>query len=157
MNCSCQLDLLAEGSVLEECGGGHDSEDCGADDPSGNVEIIGWLYQYYISERKNEVMDGFKKNHKAGANEIPAATQLFTPDWIVRYLVQNTVGAGFGCSPHPDSQLYKNWDYYIWPSENDAARDEDILKIHDPRRNLTVCDPACGSGHMLTPRVRPAV
>lgn len=81
-------------------------EDCGVDDPSGNVEIIGWLYQYYISERKNEVMDGFKKNHKAGANEIPAATQLFTPDWIVRYLVQNTVGRLWVRS-HPDSQLSK--------------------------------------------------
>lgn len=141
-------DLLAEGSVLRNAVEVMTPEDCGVDDPSGNVEIIGWLYQYYISERKNEVMDGFKKNHKAGANEIPAATQLFTPDWIVRYLVQNTVGR-LWMQSHPDSQLHKKWDYYIWPSENDAAGDEDILKIQTPE-DLTVCDPACGSGHMLT-------
>ena len=95
-------DLLAEGSVLRNAVEAMTPEDCGVDDPSGNVEIIGWLYQYYISERKNEVMDGFKKNHKAGAEEIPAATQLFTPDWIVRYLVQNTVGR-LWMQSHPDS------------------------------------------------------
>ena len=141
-------DLLAEGSVLRNAVEAMTPEDCGVDDPSGNVEIIGWLYQYYISERKNEVMDGFKKNHKAGANEIPAATQLFTPDWIVHYLVQNTVGR-LWMQSHPDSQLHKNWDYYIWPSENDSVENEDILAIRTPE-DLTVCDPACGSGHMLT-------
>lgn len=141
-------DLLAEGSVLRNAVEVMTPEDCGVDDPSGNVEIIGWLYQYYISERKNEVMDGFKKNHKAGANEIPAATQLFTPDWIVRYLVQNTVGR-LWMQSHPDSQLYKNWNYYIQPSEDDSAGNEDILNIQAPE-DLTVCDPACGSGHMLT-------
>lgn len=141
-------DLLAEGSVLRNAVEAMTPEDCGVDDPSGNVEIIGWLYQYYISERKNEVMDGFKKNHKAGANEIPAATQLFTPDWIVRYLVQNTVGR-LWMQSHPDSQLYKNWNYYIQPSEDDSAGNEDILNIQAPE-DLTVCDPACGSGHMLT-------
>lgn len=141
-------DLLAEGSVLRNAVEVMTPEDCGVDDPSGNVEIIGWLYQYYISERKNEVMDGFKKNHKAGAHEIPAATQLFTPDWIVRYLVQNTVGR-LWMQSHPDSQLYKNWDYYIQPSVDDSAVNEDILNIQAPE-DLTVCDPACGSGHMLT-------
>lgn len=141
-------DLLAEGSVLRNAVEVMTPEDCGVDDPSGNVEIIGWLYQYYISERKNEVMDGFKKNHKAGAEEIPAATQLFTPDWIVRYLVQNTVGR-LWMQSHPDSQLYKNWDYYIQPSEDDSTGNEDILNIQAPE-DLTVCDPACGSGHMLT-------
>ena len=141
-------DLLAEGSVLRNAVEVMTPEDCGVDDPSGNVEIIGWLYQYYISERKNEVMDGFKKNHKAGAEEIPAATQLFTPDWIVRYLVQNTVGR-LWMQSHPDSQLYKNWDYYIQPSEDGSTENEDILNIQTPEE-LTVCDPACGSGHMLT-------
>lgn len=141
-------DLLAEGSVLRNAVEVMTPEDCGVDDPSGNVEIIGWLYQYYISERKNEVMDGFKKNHKAGADEIPAATQLFTPDWIVRYLVQNTVGR-LWMQSHPDSQLYKNWDYYIQPSEDGSTENEDILNIQTPEE-LTVCDPACGSGHMLT-------
>lgn len=141
-------DLLAEGSVLRNAVEVMTPEDCGVDDPSGNVEIIGWLYQYYISERKNEVMDGFKRNRKAGAEEIPAATQLFTPDWIVRYLVQNTVGR-LWMQSHPDSQLYKNWNYYIQPSEDDSAGNEDILNIQAPE-DLTVCDPACGSGHMLT-------
>lgn len=141
-------DLLAEGSVLRNAVEAMTPEDCGVDDPSGNVEIIGWLYQYYISERKNEVMNGFKKNHKAGADEIPAATQLFTPDWIVRYLVQNTVGR-LWMQSHPDSQLYKNWDYYIQPSEDGSTENEDILNIQTPEE-LTVCDPACGSGHMLT-------
>ena len=141
-------DLLAEGSVLRNAVEAMTPEDCGVDDPSGNVEIIGWLYQYYISERKNEVMDGFKRNRKAGADEIPAATQLFTPDWIVRYLVQNTVGR-LWMQSHPDSQLYKNWDYYIHPSEDGSTENEDILNIQTPEE-LTVCDPACGSGHMLT-------
>ena len=141
-------DLLADGSVVRNAVEAMTPEDCGADDPSGNVEIIGWLYQYYISERKTEVMDGFKKNHKAGADEIPAATQLFTPDWIVRYLVQNTVGR-LWMQSHPDSQLYRNWEYYIQPSDEDSAGNEDILEIRTPE-DLTVCDPACGSGHMLT-------
>lgn len=140
-------DLLAEGSVLRNAVEAMTPEDCGVDDPSGNVEIIGWLYQYYISERKDEVMDGFKKHHKAGANEIPAATQLFTPDWIVRDLVQNTVGR-LWVQSHPDCQLSKNWEYYI-PSLDDSAGTEDILRIQTPE-DLTVCDPACGSGHMLT-------
>ena len=120
---------------------------------NGNVEIIGWLYQFYIAERKDEVMAGFKKNKKAGAAEIPAATQLFTPDWIVKYLVQNTVGRLWTQS-HPESQLHKTWEYYILPpsdeggvSEADGGRD--TLKISTPE-DLTVCDPACGSGHMLT-------
>lgn len=141
-------DLLAEDSVLRNAVEAMTPEDCGVDDPSGNVEIIGWLYQYYISERKNEVVDGFKKNHKAGASEIPAATQLFTPDWIVRYLVQNTVGR-LWMQSHPDSQLYKNWNYYIQPLGDDSAGNEDIFNIQAPE-DLTVCDPACGSGHMLT-------
>lgn len=93
-------------------------------------------------------MDGFKKNHKAGADEIPAATQLFTPDWIVRYLVQNTVGR-LWMQSHPDSQLYRGWEYYIQPSDEDSAGNEEILEIRTPE-DLTVCDPACGSGHMLT-------
>lgn len=141
-------DLLAEGSVLRNAVEAMTPQDCGIDDASGNVEIIGWLYQYYISERKNEVMDGFKKNRKAGADEIPAATQLFTPDWIVRYLVQNTVGR-LWMQSHPDCQLYRNWDYYIQPTAGDAPQQGNMLAVTSPEE-LTVCDPACGSGHMLT-------
>ncbi|KFJ01337.1 BREX-1 system adenine-specific DNA-methyltransferase PglX [Bifidobacterium stellenboschense] len=136
---------------------------------TGNVEIIGWLYQFYIADRKDEVMAGFKKSKKAGAAEIPAATQLFTPDWIVRYLVQNTVGRLWTQS-HPESQLWKSWAYYI-PAPAGEERDlpplagagtrsvtggghggpekGELLRIDTPE-DLTVCDPACGSGHMLT-------
>ena len=141
-------DLLAEGSVLRNAVEAMTPQDCGTDDASGNVEIIGWLYQYYISERKNEVMDGFKKNRKAGADEIPAATQLFTPDWIVRYLVQNTVGR-LWMQSHPDCQLYRNWDYYIQPAAGDAPQQGNMLAVTSPD-DLAVFEPACGSGHMLT-------
>lgn len=165
-------DLLAEGSVLRNAVEAMTPEDCGAkaDDASdgmasgmtgglretGNVEIIGWLYQFYISERKNEVMEGFKKNHKAGKDEIPAATQLFTPDWIVHYLVQNTVGRLWTQS-HPESQLHTTWEYYIEPSAGNGetatgaiGTSADAVLTIDSPQDLTVCDPACGSGHMLT-------
>jgi hypothetical protein len=119
-------------------------------DGNGGVEVIGWLYQFYISERKDEVFAGFKKRKKAGAKEIPAATQLFTPHWIVRYLVENSLGRLWMLN-HPDSHLVDRMDYYIAPpapAEPDEA-DADFLKISSPEE-LTVIDPACGSGHMLT-------
>lgn len=166
-------DLLAKDSVLRKSVEAMSVEDCVGEHGEGTVEIIGWLYQFYISERKDEVMAGFKKSKKAGADEIPAATQLFTPDWIVRYLVQNTVGR-LWTQNHPESQLHKSWEYYIEPptdeggvSGADGGRDlpplagtaehgeagggqaPAILKIDSPE-DLTVCDPACGSGHMLT-------
>ncbi|GLU91038.1 BREX-1 system adenine-specific DNA-methyltransferase PglX [Agromyces sp. NBRC 114283] len=109
-----------------------------------DVEVIGWLYQFYISERKDEVFAGFKKNKKAGADEIPAATQLFTPHWIVRYLVENSVGRLWMLN-HPESRLVDQMDYYIAPVDEET----DFLKITRPEE-LTVIDPACGSGHMLT-------
>ncbi|KFI62074.1 BREX-1 system adenine-specific DNA-methyltransferase PglX [Bifidobacterium cuniculi] len=138
-------DLLAEGSVLRNAIEVMTPEACGVDEPGGNVEIIGWLYQFYIAERKDEVMAGFKKKLKGDADTIPAATQLFTPDWIVRYLVQNSVGR-LWMQNHPESALADGWEYYIQPTE---AADGDVLRIDSPE-DLTVCDPACGSGHMLT-------
>lgn len=138
-------DLLAKDSVLRKAVEVMTVADCVGESDEGNVEIIGWLYQFYISERKNQVMAGFKKSKKAGADEIPAATQLFTPDWIVRYLVQNTVGR-LWTQNHPESQLHNTWEYYIEPVGEDIG---EILKIDSPE-DLTVCDPACGSGHMLT-------
>ena len=134
-------DLLAEGSVLRQAVATMTPDDC------EDVEIIGWLYQFYIAERKTEVMNGFSKSKKAGADEIPAATQLFTPDWIVKYLVQNTVGR-LWMQNHPDCQLVNDWEYYIQP-EDDQNDQSDFLRINSPEE-LTVCDPACGSGHMLT-------
>ena len=109
-----------------------------------DVEVIGWLYQFYISERKDEVFAGFKKGKKAGAAEIPAATQLFTPHWIVRYLVENSLGRLWLLN-HPSSRLADQMDYYIAPVEGDT----DYLKIASPDE-LKIIDPACGSGHMLT-------
>ena len=137
--------LLADGSPLREAIKVMTPEACGVGMSSGNVEIIGWLYQFYIAPRKDSVMAGFKKGKKAGANEIPAATQLFTPEWIVRYLVQNTIGRLWIVN-HPDCALADSWEYYIAPtSDDDTAQ----LTVNSPEE-LTVCDPACGSGHMLT-------
>lgn len=129
--------LLADGSVRATAVETLTVEDC------QDVEVIGWLYQFYISKRKNEVFAGFKRNKKAGPDEIPAATQLFTPDWIVRYLVQNSVGRLWLLN-HPESALGGRMEYYIEPTG-----EEDFLRIERPEE-LTVMDPACGSGHMLT-------
>ena len=130
--------LLADDSVMSRAVGVLTEEVC------ADVEVIGWLYQFYISERKDEVFAGFKKNKKAGAAEIPAATQLFTPHWIVRYLVENSVGRLWMLN-HPESNLIEQMDYYIAPVDEET----DFLKIGSPEE-LTVMDPACGSGHMLT-------
>lgn len=130
--------LLAEDSALSRSVKVLTEEIC------QDVEVIGWLYQFYISERKDEVFAGFKKNKKAGAGEIPAATQLFTPHWIVRYLVENSLGRLWMLN-HPQSRLVDQMDYYIAPVDEET----DFLKITKPEQ-LTVIDPACGSGHMLT-------
>ena len=109
-----------------------------------DVEVIGWLYQFYIAARKDEVFAGFKKNKKATALEIPAATQLFTPHWIVKYLVENSLGRLWLLN-NPGSALASRMEYYIAPVEPET----DFLKISGPEE-LKVLDPACGSGHMLT-------
>ena len=130
--------LLAADSILTRAATALTEEVC------RDVEVIGWLYQFYISERKDEVFAGFKKGKKAGAAEIPAATQLFTPHWIVRYLVENSVGRLWMLN-HPSSRLVEQMDYYIAPVDDET----NFLKISTPEE-LTVIDPACGSGHMLT-------
>ncbi|WP_028279803.1 BREX-1 system adenine-specific DNA-methyltransferase PglX [Arthrobacter sp. H5] len=134
--------LLADGSILSRARAALTEEVC------DDVEVIGWLYQFYISERKNEVFEGFKAKGKArklaGPEEIPAATQLFTPHWIVRYLVENSVGRLWMLN-RPTSRLVDQMDYYIAPVDDDP----DFLKVSKPEE-LTVIDPACGSGHMLT-------
>lgn len=130
--------LLAEDSVLSR------SVKVLTEDVCQDVEVIGWLYQFYISERKDEVFAGFKKNKKAGSEEIPAATQLFTPHWIVRYLVENSLGRLWMLN-HPKSRLVDQMDYYIAPVDEET----DFLRIETPE-DLKVIDPACGSGHMLT-------
>jgi hypothetical protein len=130
--------LLADDSVLNRAVAALTADVC------KDVEVIGWLYQFYISERKDEVFAGFKKNQKAGAAEIPAATQLFTPHWIVRYLLENSLGRLWILN-RPASRLIEHMDYYV----ASADEDEDFLKITSPE-DLKVIDPACGSGHMLT-------
>ena len=131
-------DMLAGSSVRAQAVRALTAEMC------RDVEVIGWLYQFYIAERKAEVFAGFRKNQKAGAAEIPAATQLFTPDWIVRYLVENSVGRLWMLN-HPSSRLIERMDYYVEPTGGEA----DFLRITEPEQ-LTVMDPCCGSGHMLT-------
>ncbi|NRQ25950.1 hypothetical protein XMG7_001392 [Aliiroseovarius sp. xm-g-7] len=114
------------------------------EDACQDVEIIGWLYQFYISEKKDQVFAGLKKNQKITAENIPAATQLFTPHWIVRYLVENSLGRLWLLN-RPDSRLAERMDYYIAPEEPET----DFLKITKPEQ-IHICDPAAGSGHMLT-------
>lgn len=114
------------------------------EDACQDVEIIGWLYQFYISEKKDQVFAGLKKNVKITAENIPAATQLFTPHWIVRYLVENSLGRLWLLN-RPGSKLAERMDYYIAPEEPET----DFLRITTPEE-IRICDPACGSGHMLT-------
>ena len=114
------------------------------EDACKDVEIIGWLYQFYISEKKDEVFAGLKKNVKITPGNIPAATQLFTPHWIVRYLVENSLGRLWMMN-NPGSSLVDQMEYYIAPEEPE----EDFLRIFSPEE-IRICDPACGSGHMLT-------
>ncbi|WP_081314836.1 BREX-1 system adenine-specific DNA-methyltransferase PglX [Rhodococcus pyridinivorans] len=130
--------LLAGGAFLSR------AREVLTEDVCDDVEVIGWLYQFYISERKEEVFAGFKKNKKAGADEIPAATQLFTPHWIVRYLLENSLGRLWMLN-RPASRLVDQMDYYIAPIDKET----DFVKVLGPEE-LTVIDPACGSGHMLT-------
>ena len=113
------------------------------DDDFHSPELIGWLYQFYISERKDEV---FAKKGKFEADEIPAATQIFTPNWIVKYMVQNTVGRIYLDNNPYETQLQKKWQYLVEPSEKQS--NDTILKYNE-LEDLKVADLACGSGHIL--------
>lgn len=113
------------------------------DEDFQSPELIGWLYQFYISERKDEV---FAKKGKFEADEIPAATQIFTPNWIVKYMVQNTVGRIYLDNNPYETALQKKWQYLVEPSEKTPA--ENILR-YEELTDLKVADLACGSGHIL--------
>ncbi|WP_309045331.1 BREX-1 system adenine-specific DNA-methyltransferase PglX [Marinobacter sediminicola] len=113
-------------------------------DACEDVEVIGWLYQFYISEKKDQVFEEMRKSTKITAENIPAATQLFTPHWIVRYLVENSLGRLWMLN-RPHSRLVDQMDYYIKPEEPET----DFIRISSPEE-IKICDPACGSGHMLT-------
>jgi hypothetical protein len=127
-------DLTSEFSIIQDIRNGMSKEDC------KEVEIIGWLYQFYISEKKDEV---FASKDKVKKEDIPAATQLFTPRWIVEYMVQNTVGKLWLLN-NPTSGLKDHMPYYI----ESAEKDNDFLKI-DSVEEITLLDQACGSGHIL--------
>lgn len=131
-------DLLSGNSILAY------TREAMTPDACQDVEVIGWLYQFYISEKKDAVFEGLKKNQKITPDNIPAATQLFTPHWIVRYLVDNSLGRLWLLN-RPCSKLAEQMAYYI-PLEKPEA---DFLRINRPE-DIKVCDPACGSGHMLT-------
>ena len=131
-------DLLSNASILAYL------REAMTPDVCEDVEVIGWLYQFYISEKKDEVFAALKKSVKISAENIPAATQLFTPHWIVRYLVENSLGRLWMLN-RPGSRLKECMDYYIAPEEPET----DFLRITSPEE-IKVCDPACGSGHMLT-------
>ena len=131
-------DLLSQTSILARLRKVMTEGEC------QDVEIIGWLYQFYISEKKDQVFAGLKKNQKITCENIPAATQLFTPHWIVRYLVENSLGRLWLLN-RPQSRLAERMVYYIAPEEPET----DFLKITHPEE-IRICDPAAGSGHMLT-------
>lgn len=104
------------------------------------VTVLGWMYQYYNADVKDEF---FKSKRKAAAEDIAPATQLFTPEWIVRYMVENSLGRLWMLN-NPGSSLRERMEYYIEPD----AEHEDFIRISSPEE-ITLCDPACGSGHIL--------
>lgn len=126
--------------------------DIDEEDFKDNVEIIGWMYQYYISEEKDRIFAEKKKN-KITKENIPAATQLFTPDWIVRYMVENSLGR-FWLEGYPNEELQNNWKYYL----KEAEQNEDVqaeldkiraeIKVSSPE-DIKFLEPAMGSGHIL--------
>ncbi len=132
--------LLQTDSIVRTLVAGIDEEDW------QEVEIIGWLYQFYISEKKDEVI-----GKVVTSEDIPAATQLFTPNWIVKYLVQNTLGRQW-LATYPQSTLRQQMPYYIEPAEQTPEVQEQLKAITPTSLNpeeMTLLDPACGSGHIL--------
>ena len=128
-------DLLSDESILAGIRETLIAETC------KDVEVIGWLYQFYISEKKDQVM---ARKSAVPKEDIPAVTQLFTPHWIVRYLVENSLGRLWMLN-HPDSRLVEHMEFFIKPDQQET----DFIKIKMPEE-IKICDPACGSGHMLT-------
>lgn len=119
----------------------------------GQVEIIGWLYQYYNSELKDETFALLKNNVKVTKERIPSATQLFTPDWIVRYMVENSLGR-LWIEGHPNDSLKAGWKYYLDEAEQEADVQAQLDEIRKEYAKLSpedikVIDPCMGSGHIL--------
>ena len=126
--------LLMENSLLVRL-----REEIGAE---ATIELIGWLYQFYNSEKKDQVFEALKKNTKIAKENIPAATQLFTPDWIVKYMVENSLGKLALESTGINENIKDNWKYYI---DSELDKNSEKIKIE----NMKILDPAMGSGHIL--------
>jgi len=159
-------ELLLPDNMLQDSGFLHllNTTDAISDAEYKEVELIGWLYQFYISEKKDDVFASFKKGKKAEAKDIPAATQIFTPNWIVKYMVQNTAGK-IWLDKHPDSPLKDEMKYLVDTSTSlSAGNDSDVSSSCHPEpvggvvenvslinnvEDLTLIDPAAGSGHIL--------
>lgn len=140
--------LLREGSVVEQM-----IKLIPEEDWKDAVQIIGWLYQYYNIEPKNAVFANLKKNIKISKKDIPAATQLFTPDWIVRYMVENSLGRMW-VEGHPDDELKAGWKYYLEEAQQEPEVEQGLVKIREQYASLQVSDikcidPCMGSGHIL--------
>jgi hypothetical protein len=137
--------LLTRDGILQHL----NTSDAISPDDYREVELIGWLYQFYIADRKDEVFAGFKKGKKARPEDIPAATQIFTPRWIVRYMVENTIGR-LWLDHHPHSNLREHMPYLVEavqsPQSKIGNRQSEIV---NPPQDLRLLDPACGSGHIL--------
>lgn len=133
--------LLSSGGIIELI---NDNDAIDVNDYK-EVELIGWLYQFYISDKKDEVFASFKKKKKARPEDIPAVTQIFTPKWIVKYMVENTVGR-IWLDKHPDSPIRNEMKYFVEPSDKENYKPEPII---DNITQLTLLDPASGSGHIL--------
>ena len=140
--------LLREGSVIEQM-----ITLIPEDDWKDQVQIIGWLYQYYNTEPKDKVFADLKKNIKISKEKIPAATQLFTPDWIVHYMVENSLGR-LWLEGHPNDELKSEWRYYLDEAEQEPAVQAQLAEIRKqyaalkPEEILAI-DPCAGSGHIL--------
>ena len=140
--------LLREGSVIEQMISTIPEEDW-----QDAVQIIGWLYQYYNAEKKDEVFAALKKNVKITKENIPAATQLFTPDWIVRYMVENSLGR-LWVEGHPNDELKSGWKYYLEEAKQEPEVQAQLAEICKEYAAMTpeqikCIDPCCGSGHIL--------
>ncbi len=132
-------DLFSEHSILAQIRDAMDESTC------EDVEVIGWLYQYYISEKKDEVFADLRTGKKVQSSDIPPVTQLFTPHWIVKYMVQNSLGR-LWLNSHPKSPLRAQMEFYI---DNDPETDQNTLIVKSPEE-IKLCDPCSGSGHILT-------
>ena len=122
-------------------------------DWTDQVQIIGWLYQYYNTELKDDTFAQLKKNVKITKERIPAATQLFTPDWIVRYMVENSLGR-LWLEGHPNAELHDGWKYYLDEAEQEPEVEAQLTKLREEYKTLKpeeikVIDPCMGSGHIL--------